>query len=83
VLKRLAGMRILPRSITVDNGLDFISKVLNARAYEQQLTFRFIDPGKPQQNAYIESFNDKFRDKCLNEHWFLCMRHVRAVIGDW
>lgn len=83
VLERLAEMRGLPKSITVDNGPEFISKVLDAWAYEQQLTLRFIEPGKPQQNAYIESFNGKFRDECLNEHWFLSMRHARAVITDW
>jgi putative transposase len=83
VLERLAEMRGLPRSITVDNGPEFISKVLDAWAYEQQLTLRFIEPGKPQQNAYIESFNGKFRDECLNEHWFLSMRHARTVIADW
>jgi putative transposase len=44
---------------------------------------RFIEPGKPQQNAYIESFNGKFRDECLTEHWSLSMRHARAVIADW
>ena len=83
VLERLAEMRGLPRSITVDNGPEFISKALDAWAYEQRLTLRFIEPGKPQQNAYIESFNGKFRDECLNEHWFLSMRHARAVIADW
>ena len=83
VLARLAEIRGLPRSITVDNGPEFISKALDAWAYEQQLKLRFIQPDKPQQNAYIESFNGKFRDDCLNEHCFLSMRHARAVIADW
>ncbi len=83
VLERLAEMRGLPRSITVDNGPEFISKALDAWAYEQGLTLRFIEPGKPQQNAYIESFNGKFRDECLNEHWFLSMHHAQAIIADW
>lgn len=83
VLEQLAEMRGLPRSITVDNGPEFISKALDAWAYEQGLTLRFIEPGKPQQNAYIESFNGKFRDECLNEHWFLSMRHAQAIIADW
>lgn len=83
VLERLAEMRGLPRSITVDNGPEFISKALDAWAYQQGLTLRFIEPGKPQQNAYIESFNGKFRDECLNEHWFLSMRHAQAIIADW
>jgi len=47
------------------------------------LQLRFIEPGKPQQSAYIESFNGKFRDECLNEHWFLSMRHAWQVIAVW
>ena len=76
-------MRGLPSSITVDNGPEFISKALDASAYEKGLALRFIEPGKPQHNAYIESFNGKFRDECLNEHWFLAIRHTQAVIADW
>ena len=83
VLERLAEIRGLPQSVTVDNGPEFISKVLDEWAYRRQLQLRFIEPGKPQQNAYIESFNGKFRDECLNEHWFLSMRHARRVIAEW
>ena len=83
VLERLAENRGLPKSVTVDNGPEFISKVLDEWAYRRQLQLRFIQPGKPQQNAYIESFNGKFRDECLNEHWFLTMRHARHVIAAW
>lgn len=56
---------------------------LDEWAYRRRLQLRFIEPGKPRQNAYIESFNGKFRDKCLNEHWFLSMRHARQVIAEW
>jgi putative transposase len=83
VLERLAESRGLPASITVDNGPEFISKALDEWAYRQQLRLNFIQLGKPQQNAYIESFNGKFRDECLNEHWFLSMRHARHVIETW
>jgi len=83
VLERLAEGRGLPASVTVDNGPEFISKALDEWAYRQQLRLSFIQPGKPQQNAYIESFNGKFRDECLNEHWFLSMRHARDVIETW
>jgi len=83
VLQRLAEMRGLPTSVTVDNGPEFISKVLDEWAYRRQLKLRFIEPGKLQQNAYIESFNGKFRDECLNEHWFLSIRHARQVIAAW
>lgn len=83
VLERLAESRGLPQSVTVDNGPEFVSKALDEWAYRKQLRLRFIEPGKPQQNAYIESFNGKFRDECLNEHWFLSMRHAREVISTW
>jgi putative transposase len=83
VLERLAQSRGLPQSVTVDNGPEFVSKALDEWTYRQQLQLRFIEPGKPQQNAYIESFNGKFRDECLNEHWFLSMRHARQVIAAW
>ena len=83
VLERLAESRGLPQSVTVDNGPEFVSKALDEWAYRNELKLRFIEPGKPQQNAYIESFNGKFRDECLNEHWFLSMRHARQVIAAW
>ncbi len=83
VLERLADLRGLPRSVTVDNGPEFAGKVLDEWAYRMQLQLKFIAPGKPQENAYIESFNGKFRDECLNEHWFLSMRHARQEIEDW
>lgn len=83
MLERLAEFRGLPQSVTVDNGPEFISKALDEWAYRQQLQLRFIAPGKPTQNAYVESFNGKFRDECLNEHWFLSMRHAREVIAMW
>lgn len=83
VLERLAECRGLPQSVTVDNGPEFVSKALDEWAYRKRLRLRFIEPGKPQQNAYIESFNGKFRDECLNEHWFLSMRHAREVIAAW
>ncbi len=69
--------------MTVDNGPEFTGKVFDEWAYRHPLTLRFIDPGKPQQNAYIESFNGKFRDECLNEHWFVSLRHAKALIEDW
>ena len=49
----------------------------------QRLELRFIQPGKPIQNAYVESFNGKFRDECLNEHWFMSLDEAREVIEEW
>lgn len=83
ILQRLAGIRGLPRSVTVDNGPEFAGKVLDEWAYSQGLRLSFIQPGKPQQNAYIESFNGKFRDECQNEHMVQSMRHARQLIEDW
>lgn len=83
VLERLAESRGLPQSVTVDNGPEFAGKALDEWAYHRGLHLSFIQPGKPQQNAYIESFNGKFRDECLNEHWFMSMRHARQVIEEW
>lgn len=83
VLERLAEFRGLPLSITIDNGPEFAGKVLDEWAYRKGLILHFIEPGKPQQNAYIESFNGKFRDECLNEHWFVSMQHARETINAW
>ncbi|WP_394358011.1 IS3 family transposase [Methylococcus mesophilus] len=83
VLQRLAEIRGLPKSVTVDNGPEFAGKALDEWADSQGLCLSFIQPGKPQQNAYIESFNGKFRDECLNEHWFVSMCHARQVIEEW
>jgi len=52
-------------------------------AHERRVTLRLIEPGKPNQNAYIESFNGRFRDECLNEHWFTSLAHAQVVIEAW
>jgi len=83
VLERLREMRGLPLSITVDNGPEFAGKVMDAWAYEVGITLSFIRPGKPVENAYIESFNGRFRQECLNEHWFLSLDDARGKIAAW
>ena len=83
VLQRLADTRGLPRSITVDHGPEFEGQVLDAWAYSTNVQLSFIRPGKPNENAYIESFNGKFRDECLNEHWFITMAQARRAIEAW
>jgi putative transposase len=83
VLERLADTRGLPRSITVDHGPEFQGQVLDAWAYSTNVQLSFIRPGKPNENAYIESFNGKFRDECLNEHWFVTMAQARRSIESW
>lgn len=83
VLDRLADTRGLPKSITVDNGPEFDGQVLDKWSYRTGVHLSFIRPGKPNENAYIESFNGKFRDECLNEHWFLSLAHARNIIEAW
>lgn len=83
VLDGLAVTRGLPETITIDNGPEFAGKALDEWAYEKGVTLQFIRPGKPIENAYIESFNGKFRDECLNTHVFKNLLHARALIGAW
>jgi putative transposase len=83
VLDRLHATIGLPESIVVDNGPEFAGRTLDAWAYARGVTLRFIRPGKPVENAYIESFNGKFRDECLNEHWFISLADAKAVIEAW
>jgi putative transposase len=70
VLEQLAGTRGLPRTISVDHGTEFTSRALDAWAEQRGITLDSIRPGKPNDNAFIESFNSRLRDECLNEHWF-------------
>jgi putative transposase len=83
VLEQLAASRGLPQVLRTDNGPEFCGRAMLTWAYERGLTLRLIEPGKPNQNAYIESFNGRFRDECLNEHWFTSLAHARAVIETW
>jgi putative transposase len=66
-----------------DNGPEFAGQALDVWAYEQGLKLHFIAPGKPLQNAFIESFNGKMRDECLNEHWFRTLAEARQTIEAW
>lgn len=80
---QLSERRGLPETITVDNGPEFSGKVLDEWAYHNGVKLNFIEPGKPTQNAYIESFNGKFRVGCLNENWFSSMAEARDIIEAW
>ena len=83
VLERLAEIRGLPEMITLDNGPEFTGRVLDEWAYRRGVKLNFIRPGKPIENAYVESFNGRLRDECLNENWFLSLKHAREVIECW
>ena len=83
ILDRLAWQRRLPKIIRTDSGKEFTGKAMLTWAHERGVTLRLIEPGKPNQNAYIESFNGRLRDECLNEHWFTSLEHARVVIESW
>ena len=83
VLDRLAQTRGLPRAIVCDNGPEFAGQTLDEWAHARGVVLDFIEPGKPVQNAFIESFNGTFRDECLNENWFVSLRDAQGVIEAW
>lgn len=83
LLSRLAHTRGLPKVIRSDNGKEFIGKAMLTFAHDKSIALRPIEPGKPNQNADIESFNGRLRDECLNENWFLNLDHARRLIGRW
>jgi putative transposase len=82
-LERVLQGRATPQRITVDNGPEFISRAVDAWAYQKGIVMDFIDPGKPTQNAFIESFNGKFRDECLDRHWFVSLDDAVATISAY
>lgn len=84
VLDQVTGTRgAAPVEITLDNGPELTSKALDQWAYERGVRLRFIEPGKPVQNCFIESFNGRLRDECLNEHWFQSLPHARRIVEEW
>ena len=83
VLDRAALFRGYPRAVRTDNGPEFTSRVFMAWAQAHGIRHILIQPGRPMQNGYIESFNGKFRDEHLNEAWFATLREARAALGIW
>ena len=83
VLDRLKERRGLPKRIKVDNGPEFISRALDAWAYFNNVKLDYSRPGKPTDNAHIESFNGSFRDECLNTNWFMSLEDAREKIERW
>jgi len=80
VLDGICSQRGKPAVIRSDNGKEFTGKAMLTWAGRNGVALRLIEPGKPNQNAYIESFNGRLRDECLNEHWFMSLVHALAVI---
>jgi putative transposase len=83
ILDRVSQFRGYPGAIRTDQGPEFTSNALDQWAYQNGIVLKLIQPGKPTQNAYIESFNGKLRDECLNEHWFMSLENARQIIGNW
>lgn len=83
ILDRVALLRGLPKAIRTDNGKEFCGRAMLTWAHLRGVKLFLIEPGKPNQNAYIESFNGRFRDECLNEHWFTSLSHAKVLIEAW
>jgi len=83
VLEMLCDLRGKPEAIRLDNGPEFTSRAMDDWAHKNGVKLDFIAPGKPTQNAFIESFNGKFRNECLNENWFDTLGEAREVIEAW
>lgn len=83
LLEAVCRFRGYPACIRTDQGPEFTGRSLDQWAQANGVKLLLIQPGKPTQNAYVESFNGKFRDECLNENWFVSLDHARAVISEW
>ena len=82
-LNKAIMFRGKPKEILTDNGSEFTSNAMNAWTYDKKIEHVFTDPGRPMQNGYIESFNGKLRDECLNQNWFQNLSEARAIISQW
>lgn len=82
-LDRIAESRGFPMMIVSDNGTEMTSNAILAWQEKRSVLWHYIAPGKPQQNGFVESFNGRFRDECLNEHLFRNLAHARTVIDAW
>ena len=82
-LERLKHTRGLPKEIVIDNGPEFTSKSMIIWACNAGVNLHFIKPGKPTQNAFVESFNGRFRDECLNQHWFTSFEEANRIVQVW
>ena len=83
VLDWLVLTRGRPQVITTDNGPEFAGRALDKWAYDNGVRLDFIKPGKPIQNAFIESFNGRLRHECLNQHYFVTLEEAKKIIEDW
>ena len=83
VMEQLVQKFGTPKLLQIDNGPEFRGHKLDVWAKKNNVELHFIDPGKPTQNAYIESFNGRFREECLNQEWFSSLKEARLLIEGW
>ena len=83
LMDRICSLRGRPKIIRTDNGREFTGRAMLTWAHRNGVALKLIEPGKPNQNAYVESFNGRLRDECLNEHWFISLAHARVEIERW
>ena len=83
LLDRVVGQRGVPQEIVLDNGPELTGQALDQWASARGVRLRFIDPGMPVQNAFVESFHGRFRDECLDQHWFLSLADARQIVEAW
>ena len=83
VMEVLREERGLAQIIVTDNGSEFTSRAFDSWAYARGIKIDYIQPGKPVQNCFIESFNGTLRDECLNLHWFLSLADAKRTIESW
>lgn len=83
LMDRICSLRGRPQVIRTDNGREFTGRAMLTWAHRNGVALKLIEPGKPNQNAYVESFNGRLRDECLNEHWFISLAHARVEIERW
>jgi len=83
LLDQAARFRGYPAAVRTDNGPEFTSRAFIGWAQSHGIRHILIEPGRPMQNGYIESFNGRFRDECLNEHWFQTLHQARIAIAEW
>ncbi len=83
VLDEIVSTRGAPQRVILDNGPEMIAKALDAWAYARGVGLAFTRPGKPVDNGYVERFHDRFRDECVNLHWFFDLPDARTLIGAW
>jgi putative transposase len=82
-LDRAIGRRKPPAMLTCDNGTEFTSRVFDAWAHHRGIRLDFIRPGRPAENGFVESFNGRLRDECLNQHWFQSLGEAQVILDRW